>query len=176
MTKICSPYSFTFCLKNVHTFVCVFKDWIITKTLKRFWKQKQKDFKLIRTITVQHNGRGWRATRWRIVQYGISIISTSEFKRLYLLSILSQWRSSFPFWLGAYYHAVKLFLYLCLELCLNMKTALSLIKLSSITTATSTGPFKPKNRATKYLLCPWTDSLEEENISSSNSLPSESWP
>ncbi len=88
MTNICSPHSFTFCLKNVHTFVCVFKDWIITKTLKRFWKQK--DFKLICTITVQQ--RGWRATHWHIVQIRYFYYLNFWIQKAILLSILSQWR------------------------------------------------------------------------------------
>lgn len=104
------------------------------------------------SVTVQHNGRSQCAICWHIVQYSISFISSSALKRLYLLSTLSQWRISFPFWWGAYYQAVKLLLYLCLELCLNTKTALSLIKLSSITTGPSMGPFTPKNHSAKYLL------------------------
>lgn len=40
--KVCSLSSFTLFLKSVHTFVCIFKDQIITKTLKHFWKQKTK--------------------------------------------------------------------------------------------------------------------------------------
>jgi len=46
------------------------------------------------------------------------------------------------------------FFYLCAGLCLNMKTALFLMKLSSITAGTSMGHFTPKNHSAKYLLRP----------------------
>lgn len=154
------------------THLSVFKDWIITKT---FWKQK--NYKYFKLILYRNSTTQWtRLTCNMLAHCTISFISTSALKRLYLLSILSQWRSSFPFWLGAYYRAVQLSLYLCVGLCLNMKTALFLIKLSSITTGTSMGHFTPKNHPAKYLMWPWTNSLEEEKGSSSNSLPSESWP